>query len=65
MKFNKEQTKKFVDAWNKANDLPLTEDTQMGNMRYVSPGVVTWNEYDAPSIQLSEFISIFEEIGAI
>lgn len=50
---NEKDTKKFVKLWNKANNMPdgLTMEE---NMRYVSPGVVTWNIYDAPRLNLDE-----------
>ena len=50
----KEQTEKFVWLWNEANGYPQGL-CDKPNMRYVKPNEVTWNEYDAPQISLSEF----------
>ena len=57
-----DQTKEFVNRWNILNNYPTGVDTQCGNMRYVSPGIVTWNEYDAPEINIEQIVSIFNNI---
>jgi hypothetical protein len=59
---SEKQTKKFVKFWNIANDMPVTEDTPAGNMRYVSPGIVTWNECDAPEIDLIQIKDLLEKL---
>lgn len=57
------QTKEFVDRWNILNNFPIGVNTITGNMRYVSPGIVTWNEYDAPEINIEQIVSIFNEVS--
>lgn len=59
---SEKQTKKFVDKWNEKNNFPVGINTPLGNMRYVSPGVITWNEYDAPEVNIVEFVDIFNTI---
>ena len=63
-KLTKEQTEKFVWIWNERNGFPqgLTEQP---NMRYVSKGIVSWNEYDAPDLDLNEVADIIKAIGEI
>jgi len=56
------QTRKFVKAWNKANNWPTTENTVLPNMRYVKPNEVTWNEYDAPQIDLAQFGELLTQL---
>jgi len=53
-----EQTRKFVDAWNTKHNFPLGENTTDENMRYSEPGVVYWNAYDAPFIDVIEFVGL-------
>lgn len=60
--FNKKQTKKFINLWNKANGFPYGEDTLEGNMRYYKAGKVTWNSYDTPVIDLNEFNTFFNKL---
>lgn len=60
---SKKQTKEFVDRWNILNNFPIGINTPEGNMRYVSPGIVTWNEYDAPEINIEQIVSIFNEVS--
>lgn len=55
---NEEQTRKFADTWNRRHGFPIGEDTMTENMRYVSPGIVTWNAYDAPDVDVVEFVGI-------
>lgn len=54
---NEKQTREFVKIWNKRNGFP-DGIVKESNMRYVEPGVVTWNEYDAPEVNLAEFKEI-------
>lgn len=56
------QTRKFVALWNKANGMAVGENTPQGNMRYVGVGLITWNEYDAPTIELEQFRTLLEEV---
>ena len=48
---------RFVDAWNRANYYPIGE-TEAPNMRPDPPGNVYWNAYDAPSVNVSEFVAL-------
>lgn len=50
---NEDQTRLFVEAWNKEND-----SAGVGSMVYVSPDVVSWNEYDAPTVVVSQFVRL-------
>ncbi len=59
---NEKQTKDFVDSWNIKNNFPTGVNTQCANMRYYSPGIVTWNEYDAPEIDISQIVEIYNTI---
>ena len=56
------KTKEFIKIWNKKNGY-TNEITSEGNMRYVSPNVVTWNEYNAPVIHLKEIVLIYNSIN--
>lgn len=56
-----DQTRAFIDAWNKKHNFPLGENTTAENMRYVEPGVVCWNAYDTPFIDVLEFVGLTME----
>lgn len=53
-----EQTQKFVSKWNELNGFQDGVVPE-ANMRYVEPGVVTWNEYDTPTLDLNQVKLIF------
>lgn len=57
------QTREFVDAWNIKNDYQVGENTSDANMRYSSPGVVTWNEYNAPVVDIKTFLEIYNNLN--
>lgn len=59
---NERQTRKFVALWNKKNGYDLGENTIEGNMRYVCPGVVTWNVYDAPDLDILQIVTIYKSL---
>lgn len=58
---NKKQTKDFMHFWNEANGFPdgLTPEA---NMRYRKDGVVFWNEYDSPEVDVEQFIDCFNKV---
>jgi hypothetical protein len=59
--YNEKETKEFVRLWNDQNGYEQG-DTAQANMRYVEPDLVTWNEYGAATIELSEFQKILNRI---
>lgn len=59
---NEQTTRLFVSEWNKRNGFTNSENTPEGNMRYHAPGVVTWNEYDAPDFDLVQAEEILKII---
>lgn len=59
---SEEDTRKFVKIWNKQNGYP-DGPTELPNMRYVKPGEVTWNEYDAPQIDLVQFKEFLDKLS--
>lgn len=56
--YDEKTTRKFVELWNLENGYPTTEHTDKPNMRYVSNGLVTWNEYNAPTVNIKQFLEI-------
>lgn len=62
MIMTKEQTQEFVDAWNIKSGYPLGEETTATNMRYSSPGVVTWNEYNAEQVDIKTFVEVYNNL---
>lgn len=58
---NKQETLDFVKQWNIANNFS-NEISEEPNMRYVEDGVVIWNEYDSPSINIEQIIKIYNNI---
>jgi hypothetical protein len=58
---NKEQTLDFIREWNTAMGFS-NEISEEPNMRYVSVGFVTWNEYDAPEISIELIVRTFNKV---
>lgn len=54
------QTNNFVVLWNERNGFSQGEVDQP-NMRIVKAGLVTWNEYDAPTIDLVEIEELLSQ----
>ena len=56
---NEAQTRAFVDAWNIENGFP-TSNTRPDapNMRYLFPGMVTWNVPGAPWVNIRVFVEL-------
>lgn len=57
----KQETLKFIEQWNTANHFSngLVDEP---NMRYVEDGVVAWNIYDSPVINIEQLINIYKNI---
>ena len=54
---NEKQTRKFIALWNKQNGFNMHE---VGCMSYKEPGIVTWNEYDAPNLDILQVVTIYK-----
>ncbi len=55
------ETKAFVFLWNEANGFKQGIVDQ-ANMRYRAPGIVSWNEYNAPEIDLNQVQSLLSQL---
>ena len=58
---NQTDTRLFVKKWNEAHGFE-DGDNPSANMRYARDGVVTWNEYDAPEVDIEEFITLAQAL---
>lgn len=56
----KQQTLEFIKKWNELNNFP-DGICNFPNMRYVKRGVVTWNEYNAPELDLIQVRDLLKE----
>ena len=58
---NKKETLEFIKLWNKKNGYK-NGITAEPNMRYHDKGIVTWNEYDSPYVDIKEIVEIYKEV---
>ncbi len=58
---NRKETLKFIEQWNTANNFS-NEIVDEPNMRYVENGVVAWNIYDSPNINIEQVINIYKTV---
>ncbi len=55
-------TREFVKRWNEKNGYS-NEISYESNMRYVSAGRVSWNQFDAEEVDIAEFVNIYKELN--
>jgi hypothetical protein len=58
---NEEQTWEFINEWNLRNRDSLP-NRPVGMMTYEGAGLVSWNKYDAPMVDINEFMEIYHSV---